>query len=697
MAIRKPPKITRSGKKINKHATNNLVGLVFVGTALTLIASLIIPAQTFQSSTLVDVRSYMERYFGGFFIAFPFLLLLMSTHFFKFKAFQKIYYRTTGGAFIMFIASLIALQGGELGESLFFFLSGYLSVFGTWIVAIFSFIIGAMFFTNSSLDDVARFFAWFFRGVFGVFGSLKGKQARDTQKDISETEFIKDAKLEARREEHRPVAPVRPMAPVGETNALHMRTYVQTDGKPWVYPDVKLLEHVEKKDADRGDVQKTAAIVERTLDSFGIRAKVAEVNFGPTVTQYALEIAMGTKLSKITTLNNDIALATAAPGGQVRIEAPIPGRSLVGVEIPNRRAEIVTLRNMLQLNAFGNDHDPLLIPLGLDVSGKPVVYSLSKMTHCLIAGTTGSGKSVIVNAWITTFLMRTTPQELQLILIDPKRVELTPYNGIPHLKTEVIVEPQKALSALKWCVEEMERRYRKLQEFGVRSLPDYNNKEGIDEPMPYLVVIIDELADLMMTSGKEVESAIVKIAQKARAVGIHLILATQRPSTDVITGLMKANIPTRLAFNVPSQIDSRVIIDMPGAENLVGKGDMLFLPPDSSKPRRIQGPLVVTKEIARVVEFLKQHYPEVNYTTEITEMATDMGGDGIGSSGELDPMYHRAVEEIMNSRKASASFLQRRLGIGYNRAAKILDQMQEAGLVGPSNGSKPREILRQVE
>ena len=499
-----------------------------------------------------------------------------------------------------------------------------------------------------------------------------------------------------------PTASIRPIQTSSSSNSnkdFIVQPLSQTASSTWVFPPLNLLTDVKQAEADRGDVNHNADVIEKTLDSFGIRARVAEINYGPAVTQYALEITQGTKLSKITSLSNDLALALAASTGQVRIEAPIPGRSLVGMEIPNNRPQIVTLKSLLADPIFTKSNDPLLVPLGLDVSGKPVAASISKMPHCLIAGTTGSGKSVILNAWISTFLFRTRPEELRLILVDPKRVEMTSYNNIPHLLTEVIVDTEKTLQALKWTVKEMESRYKLFATAGAKNIEGYNVIEGV-EKKPYIIFVIDELADLMIFAPGDVEGYITRIAQMARATGIHLVLATQRPSVDVITGLMKANIPTRLAFNVSSMIDSRVIIDMPGAEKLLGKGDMLFLPPDQAKPRRIQGPYITEKEASQLVKFIRSQGPEVHYTEEITEGTEDsfpmLSGLNIpGKASDRDPLFNQAVQIISTFDKASASLLQRRLKIGYARAARVLDELEAAGLVSPAEGSKPREVMKR--
>jgi S-DNA-T family DNA segregation ATPase FtsK/SpoIIIE len=387
-------------------------------------------------------------------------------------------------------------------------------------------------------------------------------------------------------------------------------------------------------------------------------------------------------------------LALAAPTGAVRIEAPIPGRDLVGIEIPNRGLEFVTLKRMLSSDTLAKAKSKLSVALGLDVSGNPLIADIAKMPHVLVAGTTGSGKSVLLNAWICSLLYRTTPAEVRLILVDPKRVELVGYNGIPHLLTPVIVESDKTLSALRWAMQEMERRYKQFAEVGVRNLDGFNELSGF-QALPYIVIIIDELADLMAYAPVEVEDTICRIAQMARATGIHLVLATQRPSVDVITGLIKANIPSRIAFNVSSMIDSRVIIDMPGAEKLLGRGDMLYVPPDQAKPMRIQGTYVSDKEVGKVVDFFKNKPIEVQYTEEVINQPTTAMKKGGGNSGGdgRDQLFVDALRLVCQYDKASASLLQRRLSVGYARAARILDQLEMAGVIGAGEGSKPRDVL----
>jgi S-DNA-T family DNA segregation ATPase FtsK/SpoIIIE len=459
----------------------------------------------------------------------------------------------------------------------------------------------------------------------------------------------------------------------------------------WEYPPLDLLTDSIGAQAQRGDIKQNAAIIEKTLESFGIQAKVVEVNMGPAVTQYALEIALGTKLTKITSLANDIALALAAPTGTVRIEAPIPGKSLVGIELPNITPEIVPLKTVLNSSSMQKNKSKLAMALGLDVSGQSVVANLDKMPHLLIAGSTGSGKSVGLNAFIASILFRATPNDVKFIMVDPKRVELSNWNGIPHLLTEVITEPEKVLSALKWAVSEMEKRYKLFADVKARNIDMYNEISGF-QALPYIVVVIDELADIMLFAPVEVEDAVTRLAQMSRAVGIHMVLATQRPSVDVLTGLIKANIPSRVAFNVASQVDSRVIIDQVGAEKLLGRGDMLFVPPDASKPQRIQGVYVSEPEIMKLIEFLRKSGIEPQYTEEITTMPiSKMAGTRGGE--EQDDLFEEAVRVIVQHDRASASLLQRRLRVGYARAARLLDELEAAGVVGVADGSKARDVL----
>ncbi len=463
----------------------------------------------------------------------------------------------------------------------------------------------------------------------------------------------------------------------------------------WQYPPISLLSDQKLGKADRGDINKNIEVIQNTLESFGIQAHVSEVHKGPAVTQYALTIAMGTKLSKINALQSDLALALAAPQGQIRIEAPIPGRDLVGIEIPNRSLEFVSLRDMLSSPAMQGSKSKTVVSLGLDVSGTACVVDISKMPHILIAGTTGSGKSVLINAFISSILFRASPEEVKFIMVDPKRVELTPYNGIPHLLTDVITDVDKVVNALGWAVTEMEKRYKIFQEVGVKNIASYNESKAF-QSMPYIVVIVDEMADIMMSkNANDVENHIVRLAQMARATGIHLVLATQRPSVNVLTGLIKANIPARIAFQVTSMIDSRVIIDTPGAEKLLGKGDMLFIPPDVAKPKRIQGAFVSDKEISDLLKFIQSTGVETKRDETITKSIAAKGriSENGQDMGNVDEKFEEAARLCIAEGKGSASLLQRRLEVGYARAARILDQLENAGILAHAEGNKPREII----
>jgi S-DNA-T family DNA segregation ATPase FtsK/SpoIIIE len=461
------------------------------------------------------------------------------------------------------------------------------------------------------------------------------------------------------------------------------------------FPAIDLLEG-DSGEPTSGDIKANANIIKRTLQHFGIEVEMAEVNIGPTVTQYTLRPAQGIKLSKITTLQNDLALALAAH--PIRLEAPIPGRSLVGIEIPNKAVMKVRLRNLIEQPEFSQNHKMLTIALGRDVAGLPVYAGLERMPHILIAGATGTGKTICLNSIILSLVYRQAPNFLKLILIDPKRVEFPIYNGLPHLLTPVIVDAEKTVNALRWAVAEMERRFEALSNEQARDIISYNKKfvDGhLDEPLPYIIIIVDELADLMASHGREVEATVVRLAQMSRAVGIHLVLATQRPSVEVITGLIKANITSRVAFQVASQVDSRTVLDGAGAEKLLGNGDMLFLSGDVAKPRRVQGTFVSDKEVKKVVEFLAKQ-AKADYSEEITKSRTGQstfwGGTETGG-GTDDFLYEQAKELVIQSGKASASLLQRRLRVGYARAARLLDMLEEQGVVGPGDGAKPREVL----
>ncbi|MCX6806968.1 MAG: DNA translocase FtsK 4TM domain-containing protein [Candidatus Berkelbacteria bacterium] len=450
-------------------------------------------------------------------------------------------------------------------------------------------------------------------------------------------------------------------------------------------PPISLLEDPSGAPTS-GDINKNLSIIAKTLSHFGISVTMSDVSIGPTVTQYTLKPAEGVKLSQITARANDLSLALAAH--PIRMEAPIPGKAFVGVEVPNQKRATVTLKEVLLSNEWKESKCKLPIALGRDVAGHPIVVNLEKMPHLLVAGSTGSGKTIFLNSLILSLLYTKKPNELKFILIDPKRVEFTPYGGLPNLLSPVVVDHDKIISTLKWTVSEMERRYKIFQDVGKRDIDVYNQSQ--QEKMPYVVVIIDELADLMALAASEVEAQIVRIAQMARATGIHLVVATQRPSVDVITGLIKANITARVAFAVASQVDSRTILDMGGADKLLGCGDMLYQSSDIAKPRRIQAPLIKEKEIKGVAEFIKAQAPDFAYEEKITEFKPQASG-----FGEIpkDEMYDQAIEVVTQAKKASASLLQRRLRIGYTRAARLLDLLEQNRVIGPADGAKPRDVL----
>lgn len=480
----------------------------------------------------------------------------------------------------------------------------------------------------------------------------------------------------------------------------------------WKSPNLDLLEKKESP-ANPGNVQQNAQIIQDTLAEFNISVEMEGANIGPKVTQYMLRPPSGVKLTKITQLETNIALNLAAQS--LRMEAPIPGKKAVGIEVPNRKAADVRLRAVLSSKQWNDGREPLTFAIGKDIAGEPVIGELNKMPHLLIAGQTGSGKSVMINTLLTSLLYRNSPSEMKLILVDPKQVEMAPYEDIPHLITPVINEPEKTISALKWAVNEMERRYKLLAEHRIRDIKSYNSmiqntskkivvqdEEGHEQQhengaMPYIVIVIDELADLMMVAARDVEALIVRLAQKARAVGIHLVLATQRPSVDVITGLIKANVPARIAFTVASQVDSRTILDQIGAEKLLGMGDMLMSTAAMPKPKRIQGAWVTDEEVVKITDYLRLQSPP-QYNDEVVSQPVQLNGKGgvvmdFDAGSGTDDMFKDAVRVVVESGKASASLLQRRLRVGYARAARLVEEMEEQGIIGPADGARPRDVL----
>lgn len=683
--------------KLRKQTIYSIFSIGFLGLAGLVVVATFLP----EGKILGRVNDLFRLYFGWGRIFFAVTLLQLALLFSRVKiSFAKP--NTIVGYFLVLAAFLGMSSAGSLGVLIF---GTIYTLIPVAIVVFFILLLlaslGATLLFNLSLGEAIGIVGDVLKAIRNFSGKFfqLGKKVNPV--------FVKDSLVKNLEPKAVAGVPVENLNAPKSTAQMPLPTgqldtkIVQNeppvgDGatKIWEYPPLSLLSDVSGGKADRGDIKQNAAIIEKTLESFGITARVAEVNSGPAVTQYALEIALGTKLSKITTLQNDLALALAAPG-QIRIEAPIPGRSLVGIEIPNRSPEFVTVRKILESDKITSAKSKLTVALGLDVSGNPQVVDVAKMPHVLIAGATGSGKSVCINAFLTSLLYRNSPAELKLILVDPKRVELSIYNGIPHLLTPVIVEVDKVLSSLKWAMSEMERRYKLFASVGVRNIEGYNELAGF-QALPFLVIVVDEMADVMMFAPVEVEDAICRLAQMARATGIHLILSTQRPSVDVLTGLIKANIPCRIAFSVTSMIDSRVIIDTPGAEKLLGRGDMLYIPPDQSKPSRIQGAFVSDTEVHKIVDWLKERGGPVQYTEEVTTMqvltSRGPGGKQVTADGG-DPLIDEAIRIVCQYDRASASLLQRKLSIGYARAARILDTLESLGIVGPGEGSKPRDVL----
>lgn len=590
--------------------------------------------------------------------------------------------------------SAIRAGGGMLGQSLALLLSDALGKAGLLIVCSALLVISALLIFNATLKHVlfAIDLAWkaiasVGRGLGGILRALVGRK-NQTQES--------EAVVEPMRELHDEQMGDQEMTEGDEEEAEEGEGEEGAPTKPRKrYPKIEIpMELLERRDQkpNSGDIVHNRDVIRKTLETFGIPVEMAEVSVGPTVTQFTLKPSDGVKLTKITGLHNDLALALAAH--PIRIEAPIPGKSLVGIEVPNQSVATVGQREILESREFRDRKSNLTFVLGKDVSGKPWVADLGRMPHLLVAGATGSGKSVCLNTIIMSFLYSNGPDDVKFIMVDPKRVELQVYNGIPHLMTPVITRVPETVNALKWALREMDRRYDLLSKFGSRDLAGYNAR--VQDKLPYLVIIIDELADLMASSASEVEGPIVRLAQMSRAVGLHLVLATQRPSVDVITGLIKANVPGRVAFAVASATDSRTILDQQGAEKLLGRGDMLLSTAEMATPKRLQGAFISEAEIGRVVEFIKSKYEPADYDFTVVERQsggpTVMGGGG--DDEDSDPLIPDAKEEILRAGKASASLLQRRLKVGYARAARLLDLLEQEGFIGPGDGAKPREILK---
>jgi S-DNA-T family DNA segregation ATPase FtsK/SpoIIIE len=660
--------------KLKRETIFSIAQIVFLASA-----GLVIVSFARKGIVLIRLNDLLVHYLSWATVFLPFIFLSFAALISKIKI-PLGSPNVIVGALLFFVSLTSLGRAGTLGQTAWEGISSLVTPVGAIILLLGTILTGLIILFNTSFDQ-----------VFKIISALIDAVKRYTVGERTFPSSLSRVPLKvgggpspAKRME---VSSTEPLAPKLVAN-------VAGEEKVWKYPPIDLLTEVETGKADRGDIKGNAAIIEKTLESFGITARVVEVNLGPAVTQYALEVALGTKLSKITGLERDLALALAAPTGTIRIEAPIPGRSLVGIELPNRAPEFVPLKKMMESEVMADSKSKLAVSLGLDVSGKPIVTDIGRMPHVLIAGQTGSGKSVCINAFLGSILFRASPSEVKFILVDPKRVELTHYNGIPHLLSPVIVDPKEVVSALRWILTEMDRRYKLFSQAGARNIDSFNEMSGF-QALPYIVLVIDELADIMLFSPVEVEDSITRIAQMSRATGIHMVLATQRPSVDVITGLIKANIPCRIAFAVASQIDSRVILDTQGAEKLLGRGDMLYLPPESAKPVRIQGAYVSDKDITSLVSFIANQGFAPSYSEEVTTMTKAGAAQVGGIDGDIDEYFQDAVKVVCQYERASASLLQRRLSVGYARAARIIDQLEAAGVVGPAEGSKPREVLVQ--
>jgi DNA segregation ATPase FtsK/SpoIIIE, S-DNA-T family len=637
---------------------------------------------------------------------FPVLLLVLALAIHKKRSFfsDKIRYLALV-LFLIFIPSFLQfifdssasreyLVGGYIGFYSFVWLKDLLGFWGGFVVVLSTLTIACILFFNITLSQLFNFRIGLFRKISSFFEKedyweedrVEEDEDDFDPHDIDHSEKEEDEILFSKKE----IDEDRVINDEGDYSKKKKGPSWKTKGVKIDLPLELLSDKIGK--ASSGDIKGSIKAIQHSLENFGILVEMGEVNVGPSVTQYTFRPSEGIKVSRITALSNDLSLALAAH--PIRIEAPIPGRSLIGVEVPNKTKAIVTLREALEDKSFKLRENNLTIALGKDVSGKNIVYDISKMPHLLVAGATNSGKSVCLNSIIISLLYQNSPDDLRFIMVDPKRVELPVFNGIPHLLTPVITEVSKTINSLRWCLNEMERRYEILNQAGKKNIQSYNKSSK--EKMPYIIFIIDELADLMVAASRDIEGSIIRLTQMSRAVGIHLILATQRPSVDVITGLIKANMPARIAFSVASAIDSKTILDLSGAEKLLGQGDMLLSTADLSKPKRIQGVYVSDNEILAIVNYIKDKYGSPEYLEGIVDKQKVSGIAGVGLDGSVedeDELFDQAKEIIVSAGKASTSFLQRRLRIGYSRAASILDMLEESGVVGPSNGSKPREIL----
>ena len=662
-----------------------------------LVATVLLVLATFGIGGPVGGLTFkgLSYLFGVGYYLVPLVTLMLAVSFFRSHE-QDVALPQILGAFLFFFSALgvvdiiFATKGGVIGglisKPLLSLFDLYLSIVILLALMVIALLI--VFDTTIKLD--------FLRLVARIF--KRGEPEEEADMLPVENAAVAEAVEKISRAEALSEPKVRNKAAEAESDGF-APLKIKRSGKAWNPPPLSLLERDRGKPGV-GDIKANANIIKRTLQNFGIVVEMDEISIGPSVTRYALKPAEGVKLAKIVGLQQNLELALAAH--PVRIEAPIPGKSLVGIEVPNSAKTIIGLGSLLANKEYEESDKPLLVALGRDVSGESHFANVAKMPHALVAGATGSGKSVTIHAIINSLLFRNPPENLKFIMIDPKRVELTVYNKIPHLLTPVITDAKKAILALKWAAKEMDRRYDVLEKQSVRDIGSYHSNVKDGDPMPYIVVIIDELADLMQVYPRELEAAIVRLAQMSRAVGIHLLISTQRPSVNIITGLIKANVPTRIALQVASQIDSRTILDASGAEKLLGAGDMLYQSGDMAKPVRLQSSYISEAEVKKVVKYLIDNYAEeineeISLTGENTSNAIFSATlDDDSASGDDDELYEEAREIVMQAGKASTSYLQRKLRIGYARAARLIDILEEKGVIGPGSGAKPREVIDAV-
>lgn len=679
----------------------------WIGGTIVILLATIVALSFFELSGVAgqSLKTGLLFLVGQTVFAVPLILLIAGLIFFSTK-YRKFFYSLLLAIFILILGISGMLEvlkpatksGGWLG---YFISLPFLKLFDVWVTKI---ILVAIIFVGSLIfwhllrqPREARLKEAALEGYLPVEEKPKPSLIKKFFSPRFKVKEVPLAASEIQKTERTVVLPELKTKPV----------FTEASAFPYQFPPTDLLE-TEKGGASPGDTRVAAAIIKKTLQNFDIPVEMSEINVGPTVTQYSLKPAEGVKLSKITTLNNDLALALAAH--PIRIEAPIPGKSLVGIEVPNKVRAQVRLKDLIEADGFKKSSLPLDIVLGRDVSGNPVYADLARMPHMLVAGSTGTGKTIYLNDFVLSLLYRNSPEMLRFILIDPKRVEFTVYNDLPHLLCPVIYTADRTVNALKWLISEMERRFEVLSASKTRNIASHNAQVADrTEILPYIVLIIDELADLMAAKGREVEAGIVRLAQMARAVGIHLVVATQRPSVEVITGLIKANITSRITFQVASQVDSRTVLDAAGAEKLLGLGDMLYLSAEIGKPRRIQAAYVSEKEVRKVVGWLKTQNAKLK-TEKLDQgilengLAKDLEQAIEAPTGELgefygkdDPLYEEAKRMVIESKRASASLLQRRLRLGYARAARLLDMLEQNGIVGPGEGAKPREVYFKTE